>query len=98
MEILQIFSAPAVASAQDPSSLGRKLQLKFFMMIALGELQQQILPAERDPEWTESAQSGQFAQSVDAAFTIAASSLDSDLAMAEDLKAMMTLVSARWCH
>lgn len=97
-EVLHILSTPSISSASDPLALARKLQLKFFTITALGELQEQLLPAERDLEWTRTVRDGDLVKSIDAAFTVNATAQGTDNAVAEDLKMMLTLASARWCR
>jgi len=70
------------------------------MIFALGELQEQTLPADRDPDWTRLVQNGELTEAINGAFTLPRrSSLDaSDISLAEDLKTILTLSSTGWCR
>ena len=75
------------------------MYLKFFLISAVGELEERTAPDERDSEWTDIVQTGKLKQIIDDAFSLSeASNLQpTDRELAEDLKTMLTLVSAGWC-
>ncbi|KAI0699261.1 hypothetical protein BC835DRAFT_1304585 [Cytidiella melzeri] len=98
-DILQAFSSPLSTSDPDPLVLPRKLHLKFFFVTAVGEMQENATPEERDPEWRRIVQSGELAKAIDVAFELPGKSSPVEShALAEDLKAMLSLVSTGWCQ
>ncbi|KAI0092936.1 hypothetical protein BDY19DRAFT_989625 [Irpex rosettiformis] len=97
-EVLETFSSP-LSPDTDPPTLMRKLHLKFFLITAVGELQDRVALVERDPDWVDIVQSGRLKQAIDFAFSLEdiPNLTEMGRELAEDLKNMLSLVSAGWC-
>lgn len=59
-------------------------QLKFQLLFAYGEVQNQLDPSEQDPAWREVQENGELAKAVDAAFASARS--PEELTLAQSLR------------
>jgi hypothetical protein len=96
-DIMQTFSAQISASDLDALPVSRRMHLKFLLIGAIGALQEQAAPEERDAEWIRIVQSGELAQAIEVAFAIP-DSQDDDAILVEDLKTMLLFVSSGWCR
>ena len=90
-EVLGLLAGPSTSKTL---STDATYQLKFQLVSAYCELQNQLDPSEQDPTWRSAQESGELGKAVDAAFAGAEDA--EDAALAQCLKE--TIAAAGWCQ
>ena len=96
-EIMRLFTNSERSSDTDELAFQRELQLKFYLILTFGELQEQVPLAEKDPAWLHLVQGEDLARAIETAFTPSGVAMGvNDQALAQDLRQMLSLVSISW--